>query len=198
MTIAVDDIIDHLAGIKPGSTVDLLRRQRPITRDQSEASFRALFAPVDASDVTLTERLAVAAFVAGLHGDAAAIGYYGATLAKQPDGPALGDTIADEVKSARAQGPYGAYPAGPLSSENLAGPVYQVGPVARSVLDERLSAALEHAHLLVLHPRDASPDALKALAQAGWSATGIITLSQLVSFLAYQIRVAAGLAVLDA
>jgi uncharacterized protein YciW len=52
---------------------------------------------------------------------------------------------------------------------------------------------LEHAHLLVFHPRDANPAALQAMLDAGWSSTGIVILSQLVAFLAFQIRVAAGL-----
>ena len=63
----------------------------------------------------------------------------------------------------------------------------------RELLGERLSAALAHAHLLVFHPRDASPAALQALLDAGWSSTGIVTLSQLVAFLAFQIRVVTGL-----
>jgi CMD domain protein len=61
------------------------------------------------------------------------------------------------------------------------------------VLGERLSVALAHAHLLVFHPRDASPAALQSLLDAGWSSTEIVTLSQLVAFLAFQIRVVTGL-----
>ncbi len=63
-------------------------------------------------------------------------------------------------------------------------------------LGDRLGAALEHAHLLVFRPRESSPAALVALADAGWSTDGIVTLSQLVSFLAFQLRVAAGLRLL--
>ncbi len=37
---------------------------------------------------------------------------------------------------------------------------------------------------------------LQSLLDAGWSTTNIVTLSQLVSFLSYQIRVVAGLGVL--
>jgi uncharacterized protein YciW len=48
-------------------------------------------------------------------------------------------------------------------------------------------------HLLVLHPRDADPAALQALLDAGWSATGIVTLSQIAAFLSFQIRVVVGL-----
>ena len=61
-----------------------------------------------------------------------------------------------------------------------------------------LSAALEHAHLLVYRTREASGPALDQLVDAGWSIDGIVTLSQLVAFLAFQQRVAAGLRVLDA
>jgi uncharacterized protein YciW len=39
---------------------------------------------------------------------------------------------------------------------------------------------------------------LEALVAAGWSTTGIVTLSQLVAVLAYQLRVAAGLELLAA
>ena len=60
----------------------------------------------------------------------------------------------------------------------------------------RLSAALMHAHLLVFHPRDAGAQDLQALLDAGWSPTDIVTLSQLVAFLAFQVRVVAGLQVL--
>ena len=52
--------------------------------------------------------------------------------------------------------------------------------------------------LLVLHPRDAKPAHLQALLVAGWSTTDIVTLSQLVAFLSFQIRVVAGLRVLSA
>jgi uncharacterized protein YciW len=52
--------------------------------------------------------------------------------------------------------------------------------------------------LLVFRPRDASPAALQSLLDAGWSTTGIVTLSQLVAFLSFQIRVVAGLRALAA
>lgn len=48
----------------------------------------------------------------------------------------------------------------------------------------------------MFRPRESSPEALEALADAGWSADGIVTLSQLVAFLAFQLRVAAGLRLL--
>ena len=46
--------------------------------------------------------------------------------------------------------------------------------------------------MLVLHPRDASPAHLQALVAAGWTTPQIVTLSQLVAFLSFQIRAVAG------
>jgi len=63
-------------------------------------------------------------------------------------------------------------------------------------VSHRLAAALAHTHLLVYRPRDSSADALQTLLDAGWSTTGIVTLSQLVAFLNFQLRVVAGLTVL--
>jgi hypothetical protein len=61
-----------------------------------------------------------------------------------------------------------------------------------------LRPLLEHAHLLVFRPRDASPAAMQALLDAGWSTTAIVTLSQLVAFLSFQVRAVAGLRTLGA
>jgi CMD domain protein len=80
-----------------------------------------------------------------------------------------------------------------LSRENTAGPIYRVSKAARRALGPRLIAAFEHVHLLVLHPRDADSAALQALLDAGWSTTGIVTLSQITAFLSFQIRVVVGL-----
>lgn len=60
-----------------------------------------------------------------------------------------------------------------------------------------LTFTREHAHLLTFCPRDASPDALQALLDAGWTTDGIVTVSQLVAFTHFQLRVVAGLAVLN-
>ena len=67
-----------------------------------------------------------------------------------------------------------------------------------SALGPRLAAAFDHAHLLVFHPRDAGRAAIEKLVAAGWSATDIVTLSQLIAFLSFQLRAAFGLRVLAA
>lgn len=194
------DVIDLLVGIEPGDHLDTLRRHRLQARTHAQESYRALFAPTAPApgSVTPVERLAVAAFVAGLHQQPDAAAFYAAALMAQDAGAGLAQAIAAEVSRGAAQGPYGRYPEGPLSRENTDGPVYAVGDAQRAVLGVRLSAALAHAHLLTFRPRDASPEALQTLLDAGWSATDIVILSQLVAFLSFQIRVVVGLRALAA
>jgi CMD domain protein len=121
--------------------------------------------------------------------------FYAASLERLGH-PRLTDAIRGEIARDSVEGPYGRYPQGPLTVEDREGSVYQVSTDNRERLGSRLAAALEHAHLLVFHPRDASPAALQRLLDAGWSTTDIVTLSQLVAFLSFQIRVVAGLRVL--
>ncbi|MGF9564834.1 CMD domain protein [Neorhizobium sp. JUb45] len=192
------DIIDHLVGVTPDSKAEGLRARRPITREHAQKSWLALFEPADVSQVSLAERFAVATFVALLHGQTDIADFYAGKLASLDNGTTLLSTVKGLAELNGANGPYGHYPAGPLSSENKDGPALNITPADRDVLGEKLAAALYHAHLLVFRPREASPAALQALLSAGWSTTGIVTLSQLVSFLAFQIRVVAGLKTLAA
>jgi CMD domain protein len=190
------DIIDRLAGVRAGGSVDALRRHRPATRDNAQASYDALFTGVDQTHASLAERAAVAQFVAVLHDDEVAATHY-AALTREAGGDVLADAIADLAEPARVTGPYGEYPAdGPLAGESASGLRFSVDDHARSAFGVRLAAALEHAHLLVFRPRESSVAALAALGDAGWSTDGIVTLSQLVAFLAFQLRVAAGLRLL--
>ena len=188
-----EDVIDRLAGVAPGSRIDALRTQRPQARENAERSFRALFEPAEFGDVTRAERFALAVFVTALHRQPDFVAFYGEAL-----NPDLCARVEAEAAQAAANGPYGDFPPGPLSRENVEGPLYRIPNEGRAALGGRLAAALEHAHNLVFHPRDASPAALQALLDAGWSTTGIVTLSQIVSFLSFQIRVVAGLRVLAA
>ena len=190
------EIIDTLVGIKPGSALDAIRKRRPVAREQAQASYRALFAPEVPGEFSATERFAVAAFVTGLHQDAETASFYAARLAASGASSELCRAIDTAIAAARGRGPYGSYPAGPLSREDTAGPTHRVAPETRHALGARLSAALDHMHLLVFHPRDAAPAALQVLLDAGWSTTDIVTLSQIAAFLSFQIRVVAGLRVL--
>jgi CMD domain protein len=195
MSTETSDIIDLLAGIKPGSQLDGIRGRRVQARDNAQRSFVALFEPADHGDVAAADRYAVAAFVAGLHGEATTAGFYLARLAKAAVRPDLVEALKVEIERGKTKGPYGAFPAGPLSVEDKSGLIFRV---TTPVLGSKLGAALEHAHLLVFRPRDAAPADMQALLDAGWSSTGIVVLSQLVAFLSFQVRSVAGLRTLGA
>ena len=150
------DIIDTLAGIEPGSALDAIRARRLQARDNAQKSYLALFEPIDAGDFSLVERAAVAAFVAGLHGESPVASFYRTKLAAGANGAALVEAVSAEIAQARTSGPYGAFPPGPLSAEDKSGLIYHVGADRKPALGARLTAALEHAHLLVFRPRDAA------------------------------------------
>src|SRR5438552_9303725 len=125
------DVIDALVGITPGSSLDGIRERRPEARAHAQATYRALFAPDVPGDVTAQERFAVGGFVAGLHGDAAIAAFYAEGLADSGASTALREAVDGAIAEARTQGPYGSYPAGPLSREDVAGPAYRVGAPIR-------------------------------------------------------------------
>lgn len=185
------DVIDSLVGIAPGSKLDAIRAQRSEARKHAQASYASLFEPKQLAGVTPDERHAIASFVAGLHAEPKTDAFYAGKLPV-----ALRSAVATEVTAAKTKGPYGHFPKGPLSVEDAPGPAWKMSDAGRAALGPRLSAAFEHTHMLVFHPRDASAASLQSLLDAGWSTNDIVTISQLVSFLSYQIRVVAGLGVL--
>jgi CMD domain protein len=189
------DLIDALADIVPGSPIDTIRGQRPQARIHAQATYELLFKPASVADASPAERFAIALFVARLHGQQEITRHYGKLL----EGDAvLQEAVTTAAAAAETQGPYGHYPAGPLKAEDAPGPDYRIASPTREQLGLRIATALEHAHMLVYHPRDASRAHLQALIDAGWSTTGIVVISQLVAFLAYQIRAVTGLRVLKA
>lgn len=192
------DVIDFLAGIAPGDWLDQLRRARPETRAQAQKSHEALFTPAApvAGQVSRAERHAVAAFVALLHQQAEAADWHLQLL--QELSPHWFEAVRHAAAAGATQGPYGHFPAGPLTAEDQDGTALQLSQALRAVLGERLHAALLHAHFLVFHPRDADPQRVRGLEAAGWQADDIVVLSQLVAFLSFQLRVVDGLRVLAA
>jgi CMD domain protein len=193
-----EDVIDRLAGLAVDSPLAMIRDRKPVTRQQAQESYCALFEAEEAGDVTLQERFALARFVAGLHAQEEAAAFYAAGLAHTGPSDAFVAALSGEIANGRAVGPYGVYPKGPLSTEDVPGPAYSVAQENRSVLGIRMSAAMAHVHLLVFHPRDAKASGLQRLLDDGWSNAGIVTLSQLVAFLAFQLRAASALRTLAA
>jgi CMD domain protein len=70
-------------------------------------------------------------------------------------------------------------------------------PTEPSRLDAPLVAALTHADLLTLNPRAATAGEIAALRAAGFSTRDIISLSQLIAFVSYEVRLLSALRVLE-
>lgn len=217
-TTPIADIVNLLAGVSPGDPLDRLRDLRPQAKENAQRSFVALLEPEAPGAFSIPARYAVATFVAGVTGSERARRFYGDVLedeataevaaavdaavrAAVESGPGVGpgsgpDAVASSAHRDRVLGPYGDYPVAELAAENVAGPTFRLPAAARRALGEGLAAALEYAHLLVLHPRDSAPRHLGELLDAGWDEDGVVSLAQLISFLSFQIRAAEGLAAL--
>jgi CMD domain protein len=187
------DVIDELIGAREGDALFALRGSRPEAKRNAQASYDALFAADELEHASRVERLALAYWTVALAQSSTAAFYRDLLAAQSPETLAA---LENALPGAVTSGPYGDYPEGPLTGENAAGPHWSPDARTAASVGPRLAAALTHTHLLVYRPRDASADALQALLDAGWSTTGIVTLSQLVSFLSFQLRVVAGLTVL--
>ncbi|WP_432511590.1 CMD domain protein [Kineococcus sp. SYSU DK001] len=195
-TVPAADVIDLLAGIAPGSPLARTRDQRPQARENAQRSFEALLEPADPGEFGHAERYAVALFTARLHGFERAAAFYADLLADQSD-DTLPAAVEDAARAAASTGPSGTYREPGLAAESAPATAWTPDPGLAAALGPRLSAALAHTHLLVFRPREASPAALRALVEAGWSADHVVSLSQLVAFLSFQLRTAWGLSVLQ-
>lgn len=190
------DIIDLLAGIAPGSPLAAVRDQRAQARENAQRSFTALLEPENPGSFPLRERYAVAAYIAQLHGFAEAAEFYGDLLGDED--PELVDLVASAASASAARGPVGEYREPGLHAESTPAPHWAPDAASAAQFGPRIAAALGHTHLLVFRPREASPAALASLVDAGFSPDDIVTLSQLISFLSFQLRAAWGLRVLAA
>lgn len=191
------DIIDTLAGIEAGSELAAVRDLRPQARENAQRSFAVLLEPADPAGVSLLERYAIAAYSVALQASGSpAADFYRELLAEEAgdDGERLASAVTQAAQRDRQRGPYGVYREPWHERESAPDPSvrYDDSSVPAG-LPSRLAAALEHTHLLSLHPRDARPRHLRRLESAGWSADDIVTISQLISFLAFQVRVVDGL-----
>lgn len=182
------DIINTLAGVSP--EIEKLRNARPDALHNAQASFAALLEPDNPDNFSYAERYAVAAFTASLFGEEKAVEFYSELLADEAD-----EDLIAAVQAASARGAStGPYCGGGFVVFGDAGG--QANEDGESALGARLAAAFSWAHLVVFHPKDASPQVLGHLDAAGWNATEIVSLAQLVAFLAFQVRVVHGLRVM--
>ncbi|MCS4592412.1 alkylhydroperoxidase domain protein [Brevibacterium sediminis] len=192
------DIINLLAGIAANDPLDELRGHRAKAKENAQLSFEALLEPADPKSVSFRDRYAVAAFTAGLLGSTRAEEFYRDLLRDEDESVswAVAELLDEATSPAGTAGPYGIFESAALAEENVPGPWLTAAEATAERLGEKLTAGLEFAHLLVLHPRDSRPGHLALLLEAGWDEDGIVTLAQLVSFLNFQIRISTGLAAL--
>lgn len=171
-----NDIIDLLAET-PADLAEL-RRRRPEAVENAQRSFAALFEPTNPALIEalpVSTRYAVAAFVAGISGAQRAAEFYADLLADEDE--ALVAVVEDAVRAGVSTGPY------------AGGDFVTFG-------EGQLAAAFDFAHLLTFHPKDASPAAIGHLQTAGYTEDAIVSLGQLISFVAFQLRVVHGVQVL--
>lgn len=161
---AAPDLLDRLAGIQPGSSVALLRGQRPEIARYIQANYDALLEPENEAGVSRIERGLIALRVAILEESAPLVEHYRSYLAGQ-NAPA---EIVAAAESAILDAP----------------------------LSPRQKALLEHVDLLTKEPRAATPEHLARLKRQGLSDANIVTISQLIAFLSFQVRVLEGLRLL--
>ena len=178
----MSNIIDTLADASP--ELARLRRRRPEAVENAELTFTALFEPADEGDVPLAWRYGVAAFVAGLTGLPTASAFYRELLEDLEDqAPGLAEAVDAAIARGASEGPY------------WHGDFVLFGDVIGEA-SEQFAAALDFAHLLVFHPKDSTAAAIGHLQTSGWSDNGIVTLGQLIAFVAFQLRVVHGVRVL--
>ena len=178
MSERAPDIIDQLAAIAPGSPLDAIRARRHAVRASMR---RRAFLRCSSLQISRAFRRSKGLrsrplSPACMQSRRRANSILRSSLLR---GASIAAAVEAEIARGRTQGPYGSYPAGPLSSEDSTGLIYRVSEDGRRVLGARLAAAFEHVHLLVFRPRDSNPAALQALLDAGWSTNDIVTLSQL-------------------
>lgn len=68
----------------------------------------------------------------------------------------------------------------------------------QAIEDTRLQAMLNFTETLITKPINADKQALLSLPQAGLGTAEVVTLAQLISFVSYQVRLAAGLKAMSA
>ncbi|WP_203566595.1 CMD domain protein [Aestuariimicrobium ganziense] len=185
------DLIDQVVGIAPGDPLDTIRRARPVARDQVQAAEQALF-ETDTNDIPRDQRWLVGAFVTALTVPGTPLDEH-RRAGLDPDRAVLLEQL---LSSAPDQGPRGSYREPGLATESQPVERWLVPDDVRAQLGEPLAAVVEHAHLLVIHPRDSRPAVLGRLVEAGWTRQQVVTWSQLVAFTSFQTRVVTGLTAL--
>jgi len=160
-----NDLVDRLAGLKPGSQTYEPRHKRAKVAAATQGSYDLLFAP-ELPGLSLVERLVVALYASRLTPSAALTAHYRQQLTAAGGDASLIELV-EHGEPSNASTP-------------------------------RLSALLTFTRKLIEKPVEGDREALLALPQAGLTTPEVVTLSQLIAFLSYQVRLVAGLKAMKA
>jgi uncharacterized peroxidase-related enzyme len=162
-TIDTDDVVSQILGITPESPVAALRADRPEQVADLQAYYDSLFAPDATSAATFPVR------------DRALVATRVASHTGSDAVVAWYEAVARE---------HGA------TDEQIAA----VQDVTTPNTDESaLGAAIRRADIVTTHLVDTTRDDVDTLKAEGFSAQGILALSQVIAFVSYQVRFVAGL-----
>jgi uncharacterized protein YciW len=157
------DTIDAILGVEPGSAIAALRAEKPELARQDQAYYLAIFDPTPASAAELSLR----------------------------DRALVGVRVASHTGSAAVADWYAAIAAEQGASANE---IEQVRDLTNTwSTPSQLGAALRHTDLLTTAPSTATAQDLQNLKDAGLTPAGILSLSQTIAFVSYQLRLIAGL-----
>ncbi len=167
------DVIDRLAGIAPDGPVARLRAARPGLTGASQSNHETLLEVSRPIGLSPRER-GLAGFRAVVHsGDVAARTWYRDRLVAI------------------------AHPSGDRMSHDRLDHLVEAYPGGSGWLEPRDRAILRHTDLLTGYPAQATRSDIEALRDGGLDSREIVTLSQLVAFVAFQLRVVALFRALD-
>lgn len=157
------DVIDSILGIGSTGRIALIRQQKPQLAAELQAYYQSIFDPTESSARALP--LTVRHLVAV--------------------------RVASFTRSAAVVDWYAAL----ADTAGIAGDVLaRVKDIATPWTDaSELGAAIRHADLLTARPSDARRSDLQALKDAGFTPAGILSISQTIAFVSYQLRLIAGL-----
>jgi uncharacterized protein YciW len=161
--VATADVIEQIIGGDPTGRIAALRSQKPELADELQTYYRSIFAPSDRSAAEFS--LVDRALVA-------------IRVASHTGSSAVVEWYAR------------------LAEENGADPALIARAKAVDTAwddDTRLGAAIGRADLVTLRPADTQASDIQLLKAAGFSPAGILSLSQTIAFVSYQLRLIAGL-----
>ena len=161
--IETRDTIDTILGVEPGRAVATLREAKPELARQDQAYYLAIFDPTPASAAELS-----------LH-----------------DRALIALRVASHTRSAAVADWYAALAEAEGATANE---IEQARDLTNAwSTPTKMGAALRHTDLLTTAPSAATAQDLQNLKDAGLTPAGILSLSQTIAFVSYQLRLIAAL-----